>query len=93
MHKWKRPMDLIAPPKDPSINEELEACGENNCSDYRGEQTKTIYGKTCVPWQSKSWSRKSKYANSGLDGNQCRNPDGSRQLWCFTNPEEGSNSY
>lgn len=59
-----------------------------NGQDYRGCQDTTQSGKTCQYWSSQSPHKhghtpQSK-PNMGLDGNFCRNPDGSKQIWCYT---------
>ena len=58
--------------------------------DYRGKQTKTITGKTCMNWTKqdphKHGNTPEKKPNKGLgDHNQCRNPDGEKKIWCYTN--------
>jgi len=57
-------------------------------SGYRGCQTKTITGKTCQAWSSQSPHQHTRtpanYKSSGLEGNYCRNPDGSNTIWCYT---------
>jgi len=45
---------------------------------YQGTLNKTVSGRTCKPWSQ------TQYANSNLDGNYCRNPDGDSTIWCYT---------
>ena len=58
--------------------------------DYRGKQDKTITGKTCMNWTKqdphKHGNTPDKKPTKGLgDHNQCRNPDGNKEIWCYTN--------
>ena len=60
-----------------------------NNSDYRGYQNKTKGGITCQKWTSQSPHEHTRtpenYPNSGLgDHNYCRNPDGEKDIWCYT---------
>lgn len=63
-------------------------------SGYRGCQDKTISGKVCQKWTSQSPHKHErtpeKYPGKGLgDHNQCRNPDGTDNIWlvpCNTEP-------
>lgn len=68
--------------------------------DYRGKLDKTISGKTCQYWSSqkphKHTRLPSNFPGKGLnsvrtidgvvyeDHNYCRNPDGERDIWCYT---------
>ena len=58
----------------------IEICSGYQCDGYRGNQTKTIGGETCIDWDDND---KSNYPNSGLDSNYCRNPDGEDTIWCY----------
>jgi len=56
---------------------------------YRGCQTHSRSGRLCQKWTSQSPHRHtrtpSNYGHSGLgDHNFCRNPDGARTIWCYT---------
>ena len=60
-----------------------------NNSDYRGHQDKTVGGLTCQKWTSQTPHKHTrtpdKYPNAGLgDNNYCRNPDGEKDIWCYT---------
>ena len=50
-----------------------------NGSNYRGFQGKTISGYICKPWEISD-------SSNGVDisHNYCRNPDGSKGIWCYT---------
>merc|ERR1711990_116588 len=54
---------------------------------YRGCQTVTRSGKTCQAWYKQSphphTRTPEKYPDAGLDMNFCRNPDGSKTIWCY----------
>ncbi|XP_039266937.2 plasminogen-like [Styela clava] len=55
---------------------------------YRGAIHQTKSGIICQAWNSQSPHRhrytSSTYPNSGLNGNNCRNPDLDKNPWCFT---------
>jgi integrin beta 3 len=58
-------------------------------ADYRGCQTKTRGGRTCQNWNKQAphthHRTPSSYSSSGVsDHNYCRNPDGARNIWCYT---------
>ena len=54
-------------------------CYTHDASDYRGSVNQTASGEACLKWSRFG------YAQSGLGGhNACRNPDGKRTAWCFT---------
>ena len=70
-----------------------------NGQSYRGKESKANNGKPCIPWDTVAW-----WADYGLSGNWCRNPDkGTRDtnkgVWCFVEqpvdgqPAEGSWEY
>nr|XP_014344832.1 PREDICTED: plasminogen-like isoform X1 [Latimeria chalumnae] len=82
----KPPPELPTIYEAPSISECINGRGE----DYRGKMSKTLSGRTCQEWSSKTphyqaLSTLSLYTNAGLDENFCRNPDGDiKGPWCFT---------
>ena len=56
---------------------------------YRGCQTKTSSGKTCMNWSSQSPHKHintpEKKKDFGIGNhNYCRNPDGEKTIWCYT---------
>jgi len=57
-------------------------------ADYRGEIAITATGRNCQSWSSQSPHSHSrtpkKNPNSGLESNNCRNPDGEPKAWCYT---------
>ena len=59
-----------------------------NGSGYRGNQSVTRSGNSCQQWHSQSphshSNTPSNKPNAGLEGNQCRNPDNSSTIWCYT---------
>merc|ERR1712121_468314 len=67
-----------------------ECCHEGNCRDYRGARTTTRSRRTCQAWNSHKVHKhyhitSTKYPNSGLYFNYCRNPDNSPGgAWCYT---------
>ncbi|KAI8500095.1 hypothetical protein Bbelb_224120 [Branchiostoma belcheri] len=71
------------------VDGETEECMEGDGETYRGTVAHTVTGLVCQPWDSHSphahyhltpfW-----YPQAGLDGNFCRNPDGSGGPWCYT---------
>jgi hypothetical protein len=66
--------------------------GINDDKQYRGSQSKTRNGNTCMNWNS-NYPHMSAYnsftnPDDGLDSNFCRNPDGEETIWCYTtNPD------
>ena len=57
--------------------------------DYRGPANMTESGLACQEWSSQSphphsFDPATLPASAGLEGNHCRNPDGSGKAWCFT---------
>jgi len=75
--KWKLPYG----------SDILNCCVHDKCVSYRGQQSQTVYGATCIPWNelptSNEW-HPDKWPNSGLVSNYCRNPGGLwRTAWCF----------
>jgi len=61
-------------------------------SNYRGCQQLTKSGRHCQMWTlqrpHKHTRTPSKYRRSGLaDHNFCRNPDGEKRIWCYTQDE------
>jgi hypothetical protein len=60
-----------------------------NGSNYRGKQQFTKSGKMCQNWTSQSPQKHtrtpSKRPKAGLAANFCRNPDGHKTIWCYTN--------
>ncbi|XP_063674201.1 plasminogen-like isoform X2 [Bolinopsis microptera] len=59
---------------------------DNDGSEYRGTRSFTVSGRECQEWDSQSPNKQSvgsKYPNSGLQKNFCRNPDGEPSPWCY----------
>jgi len=76
---------------DPACSEEgAGAAGAR----YRGCQSRTQSGIECQPWDSQRPHKHSqtpeKYPEADLAGNFCRNPDGRRQIWCYTTDQRKS---
>lgn len=70
---------------DPKKKNSQEIFKEDNGSDYRGFQNKTLSGKKCKKWPSNFISKHSEDYDKGLSNNNyCRNPDSSDSIWCFT---------
>ncbi|KAM8833006.1 plasminogen isoform 2-T2 [Spinachia spinachia] len=64
-------------------------CKTGNGETYRGPTSITNLGVTCQAWNAQSPHQPSftqlSHPNSGLNGNQCRNPDGDvNGPWCYT---------
>jgi hypothetical protein len=85
-----RPADPEPPRPPANVDRNIEKCERNDCSDYRGKQNKTTDGKSCVSWSSKGWST-SRYPT--VEANYCRNPDGDRNMWCFTSRSSKAYGY
>jgi integrin beta 3 len=72
-----------------TVDPNEEKCSGTKCKDYRGFQTMTLGGKTCMQWTQQR-PHKHKYGpkdkpNSGTDvGNYCRNPSDGKTIWCYT---------
>jgi hypothetical protein len=73
----------------------VKTCDETGTgADYRGCQTVTENGYTCVPWRnvnspypgSLNWPE-----DDSKDHNFCRNYDGEPRPWCYTNLAGGNN--
>jgi len=63
-------------------------CEEVSQTDYRGYINVTEQGYTCMRWASQDphshrYTR-SRYPDSGLVDNYCRNPSEARRTWCYT---------
>ncbi|XP_056620632.1 plasminogen isoform X1 [Triplophysa dalaica] len=75
-------------PEDPIIPVG-EECYEGDGSSYRGVMSETISGKKCQFWTSMEPHKHSKtpqnFPKGDLRRNMCRNPDGDRAPWCYTN--------
>jgi hypothetical protein len=63
-------------------------CEDDSCthdkadaSDYSGEISFTVSGKTCKDWKTDATWREQ--AMQGEWQNHCRNPDGKKLAWCF----------
>jgi len=86
------PISPAAPSPTPTETPSPSPCDETlsgtKQSGYRGCQSKTRSGFSCQPWSSQSPHRHSrtpaKYPGRGLISNYCRNPDGSKTIWCYT---------
>ena len=85
----KKGMTLDKMPKeDTKCKESLTGKGE----DYRGCQDRTISGKLCQTWDKdaphkRNDQTKNAYKNKTFgvgDHRYCRNPDGNKGIWCFT---------
>ncbi|XP_072479058.1 hyaluronan-binding protein 2 [Notamacropus eugenii] len=68
-----------------------EDCYESNGLNYRGEVSKTISHRTCLHWNSHLLLDEAYNAfmeDATVHGigehNYCRNPDGDKSPWCFT---------
>ena len=65
-------------------------CVGNQQTEYRGTISVTKSGKTCQRWDSQTPHSHTRtpdseaYANTGLEANYCRNPDGEEGAWCYT---------
>jgi len=64
----------VGPP--PNCDESMSGNGRN----YKGCQTKTKTGATCMDWSQAPHS----YDFNDLKLNYCRNPDGDSTIWCWT---------
>ncbi|XP_041462739.1 plasminogen-like [Lytechinus variegatus] len=68
----------------------LPACTDDpNGSNYRGDLSVTLSGKTCQSWTSQTPHGHSRtpdnYPDAGLGNhNHCRNPDRAFTAWCYT---------
>ena len=64
----------------------IEQCSGTNCKGYRGKQTKTRTGRTCMAWDQQTphthGYKPASYPE--LEVNYCRNPSGSTTIWCYT---------
>jgi len=68
-----------------------------NQADYRGFSNVTASGRQCQEWSSQV-PHAHKYSpedrpQAGLEGNRCRNPDGSQMAWCFTTDPNQRREY
>jgi integrin beta 3 len=69
---------------------DIEKCTGKRCAGYRGKQSQTRSGRTCMDWKQQRPHRHKKitlerYPSSGLEmGNVCRNPNNAKTTWCFT---------
>jgi len=66
-----------------------EVCSGTKCDGYRGFVSNTKSGKNCQKWTvqapHKHENTPQKKPNKGLgDHNYCRNPDGEKTIWCYT---------
>nr|XP_054753197.1 plasminogen-like [Lytechinus pictus] len=68
----------------------IPACTDDpNGTNYRGDLSVTLTGKTCQSWTSQTPHGHSRtpdnYPDAGLGNhNHCRNPDGAFTAWCYT---------
>ncbi|XP_063692067.1 plasminogen-like [Bolinopsis microptera] len=76
----------ITKPPITEINDCVDRA-DNDGSEYRGKVAVTESGHKCQKWDSQSPNihgvTPSKYPNSGLQENYCRNPDGEPGAWCY----------
>jgi len=68
--------------------------------DYRGNRNVTKSGKECQKWTSQSPHEHTRtpdnpeFTHTGLgDHNYCRNPDGEKGIWCYTNDAKSRWEY
>ncbi|CAB9524868.1 Hepatocyte growth factor-like protein [Seminavis robusta] len=59
-------------------------------ANYQGNLNVTESGASCQTWESATSFRPEKYESLALDldTNYCRNPNGEKRAWCFTNDPE-----
>ena len=71
-----------------------EVFKEEDGSDYRGFQNKTLSGKMCKKWPQKFIDKHNKGYDKGISNNNyCRNPDSSDSIWCYTNDSFTEREY
>jgi len=63
-------------------------CGSGNEMDYRGTVSTAEDGNACQDWAENwangGWISPEDYADAGLEGNFCRNPNGDQRAWCWS---------
>jgi len=67
-----------------------DTCYKGNGKDYRGTESKTKSGFTCIPWSHQQELKPVQHLELIGGHNYCRNPDGEQQMsepWCFTNDD------
>ncbi|XP_035675444.1 plasminogen-like [Branchiostoma floridae] len=73
---------------DVQICDQHGDCQEGNGASYRGIVSVTETGRHCQRWDFQfphgHDNTPANKPSSGLDGNYCRNPDGSQRVWCYT---------
>eukprot|EP00092_Neocalanus_flemingeri_P024752 GFUD01026841.1.p1 GENE.GFUD01026841.1~~GFUD01026841.1.p1 ORF type:complete len:501 (+),score=103.73 GFUD01026841.1:277-1779(+) len=67
-------------------------------ADYRGSESRTKSGLECLAWTTLDRTLHTvtvdRYPDTGLgEHNYCRNPDGSKQVWCYTSLTKDAFDY
>ncbi|KAK3557122.1 hypothetical protein QTP70_024640, partial [Hemibagrus guttatus] len=89
--RW-REMIRSEVPKRRSRSSYTTNCFRDRGEDYRGKVNETTSGIQCQRWDAQFPHEHPFYPHTyeckGLEGNYCRNPDGSEAPWCFTSRSE-----
>uniref|UniRef100_A0AAY4BXE5 Plasminogen n=1 Tax=Denticeps clupeoides TaxID=299321 RepID=A0AAY4BXE5_9TELE len=85
--RWEYCHVPLCSPED-TVIQQAGDCYEDNGSSYRGATSETISGRKCQSWSSVLPHNHNKtpqnYPQADLRDNLCRNPDGDRSPWCYT---------